>query len=152
MWSRVGNGSGRERESRMYFVADRNVPTPSRTWSLFLPTAYRPGLRHTATPTAYCSRHECLPSCRPPSCPHPSPRRSHTTSPTPRNSLIKYGRRSPSHSQWWMGFPSHLPWWMGCISFPLYDYMPTDATLWGSVPIWISVQLRMQQQLQQHYY
>ena len=35
---RVGNGSGRERESRVYFVPDRDFPTPSRPRSLFPPS------------------------------------------------------------------------------------------------------------------
>ena len=35
---RVGNGSGRERESRVYFVPDRDCPTPSRPRSLFPPS------------------------------------------------------------------------------------------------------------------
>ena len=36
-WSN-GNGSGREREFRVYFVPDRGFPTPSRRWSLFPPS------------------------------------------------------------------------------------------------------------------
>ena len=35
---RVGNGSGRERESRVYLVPDRDFPTPSRPRSLFPPS------------------------------------------------------------------------------------------------------------------
>ena len=34
---RVGNGLGRERESRAYFVPDRDLPTFCRPWSLFPP-------------------------------------------------------------------------------------------------------------------
>ena len=70
---RVGNGSGRERESRVYFVPDSDFPTPSRPWSLFPPS--------TAPTCASCSRPDCFPSRRqvrsqlspsrrPPSCSH----------------------------------------------------------------------------------
>ena len=73
---RVGNGSGRQRESRVYFVLDRDFPTPSLPRSLFPPS---PSSRLTAS----CSRPDCFsysrnvhsrffPSRRPPTCSIPT--------------------------------------------------------------------------------
>ena len=88
---RVGNGSGRERESRVYFVPDRKLPTPSRPWS-YIPTVRRPNSRRlvpvptVSRPAVRCFPEFSRPAVRPvvliPS------RRSHTVSPIPQLTVV----------------------------------------------------------------
>ena len=85
---RVGNGLGRESESRVYFVPDRDFPTAT---SRPLPDLGLCSHRLPSRLTASCSRPDCFPSrrnvyCRlfssrrPPSCPHPIPTFAHSFS------------------------------------------------------------------------
>ena len=113
----VGNGSGRERESRVYFVPDRDYPTPSRLRPLF-PSSTVPtySILFPSRRNVYC-RH--FPSRRPSSCSHPIPTFAHNFShpATHRCSHpIYYGFPSshtispiPQLTEIQM-FPSHLLW------------------------------------------
>ena len=106
----VGNGSGRERESRVSFVPERNFPT-----YLIAGTVYRPDLRYfVPVPTVSPPAMRCVPDFfRPavrPVVPMPS-RRSHQISPIPQLSSVA---------------DVPIPFTMGCIFSTSYDY--TDAT------------------------
>ena len=116
--SRVGKmWSGRERESRVCFVPDRDSPT-----SVSVPTVYRPDLWHlVSVPTVSRPAVSVFTAFSVPLSAQLFP--SH---PNVRTQFLP----SPNPFKWQM-FPSHLP----CVVyFPLYVYVYLSF-FWGTPPM-----------------